>query len=432
MKVIRSTTITIKYATNKKKTDLLVFLVEYVRVVNCYVDAFWNNPAVTETKHLTQNVVNHVSDTWLTYRARQDAARQALAKCRSTKASFATWKENGDTNKTTCKKPRVRKLKAMLSINCVKFERSLKGSFDAWLHFSSLGNKLNFRLPVKLHSHYHKLAKAGRRCTSFEISEDKVKISFEIDTGKKHEPTGCVGLDTGINALASISTGKQFGTEIKQKIAKIKRCEYGSKGQQRARISLKQYIDLVCKQVMLISGLTLLVIENLKGITKGTKLKGRLSKNMRSSVGVWNVRYFHNRLEQQCEINRVSFRTVPAYYTSQTCPCCGNCQKENRNGLLFKCLRCGYADNADISASKSILNRFLSGKYSAGCSGLADERTVDDMTNLLECLFRQQNIRTTIRKPKRFRHRPSSTGTVRKNNTVSVSKRKIKKLVKIS
>lgn len=45
-------------------------------------------------------------------------------------------------------------------------------------------------------------------------------------------------------------------------------------------------------------------------------------------------------------------------YTSQTCSCCGNVDKGNREGVSFKCTVCGYKANADLNASINILNRF--------------------------------------------------------------------------
>lgn len=66
-----------------------------------------------------------------------------------------------------------------------------------------------------------------------------------------------------------------------------------------------------------------------------------------------------------CEWNRVSFRSVSPYYSSQTCPCCGYVDRGNRKGEIFKCLKCDHADNADINAGMNILLRFLTGPYGA-------------------------------------------------------------------
>lgn len=64
------------------------------------------------------------------------------------------------------------------------------------------------------------------------------------------------------------------------------------------------------------------------------------------------------------EENRVTFRSVPPYYTSLECSNCGHIEKGNRlSQELFVCQRCGYTDNADYNASKVILKRFTTGTY---------------------------------------------------------------------
>jgi transposase len=50
-----------------------------------------------------------------------------------------------------------------------------------------------------------------------------IQFCFEIETGPKLEQGECVGIDTGINALASENTGKQYGLEVKQHIERVKR-----------------------------------------------------------------------------------------------------------------------------------------------------------------------------------------------------------------
>lgn len=94
-----------------------------------------------------------------------------------------------------------------------------------------------------------------------------------------------------------------------------------------------------------------------------SKAKRLLAKNIRRSIGTWNWKYWLKRLEAQCEINRISFRSVAPYYTSTTCPVCGQSDRGNRNGELFLCLNCGHTDNADINAGKNIRNWFLTGLY---------------------------------------------------------------------
>ena len=45
-------------------------------------------------------------------------------------------------------------------------------------------------------------------------------------------------------------------------------------------------------------------------------------------------------------------------YTSQTCPSCGHCEKENRpTQAEFECRQCGYTNNSDVVGAINVLNR---------------------------------------------------------------------------
>ena len=72
----------------------------------------------------------------------------------------------------------------------------------------------------------------------------------------------------------------------------------------------------------------------------------------------WNLGLWHKAIKQKCEVNCVRLHQVEPRHTSQTCPLCGNVDKRNRDGTLFRCIACGYESNADLNASINILNRF--------------------------------------------------------------------------
>jgi len=283
------------------------------------------------------------------------AAREAVDMCKS--SSLLAKKK-----KINPVKPNHYGNKMSLSKLSCELGMSETEEFDAWLKVYCVGENLMLNIPIKFHRQFHKLNESGELLGSFIVFEDCVQFSFRIETGKKKLVSNCVGIDTGINALATLSTNEQLGTDLKTLISKIKRCKQGSKGHGRAIKTLKDYISITAKQIAQ-SDIDLIVTEDLKNITKNTKLKGRLSKNMRSSIGKWNVSYWLMRLEQKCEENRVSFRRVKPHYTSQTCSVCGSVDRRNREGKNFLCLKCGHEANADINAAKNILNRFLTGKY---------------------------------------------------------------------
>ena len=59
------------------------------------------------------------------------------------------------------------------------------------------------------------------------------------------------------------------------------------------------------------------------------------------------------------------FQCVNPYKTSQMCPECNHTQRENRKGENFKCLKCGFSEQADYVGSLNIRDRFLTERYGA-------------------------------------------------------------------
>ncbi len=356
MKTMRSSRCSLKFLNKNKRQVLEEVLQEYGRVVNGFIDLFWENtPKKTE---LLKPIVDSVN-TWMTFRLRKVAAREAIDMVLSAK--------NREDDKPPVK-PRHAGKRMCVSSTIAELQLSKTKEFDAWIHLASIGKGIILDVPIRFHKHFNRLSSRGVRLNSYIITNKNVQFSFEVETGPKLPKDHCVGIDTGINALASVSTEQQFGKDIKKCIDRIKRCKHGSKGQKRAVRALRQRMDEVAKEITGFS--SLVVVENLKNITKKTKVKRRLNKSMRRSIGRWNVRYWLNRLEMTCQDRNVSFRTVSPAYTSQMCSACGHVDRGNRNGEVFKCLKCGHEANADVQASKNILARFLTGPYGAGCKPL--------------------------------------------------------------
>ena len=104
-----------------------------------------------------------------------------------------------------------------LTEQVVKYSESESDSFDFWLSLTAIASDKSVKLmiPIKRHKHFTKLQKKGRLQKSYTISKDCVQFAFEIDTGNKKKGKNAIGVDTGINALASLSTGEQFGRTSK-------------------------------------------------------------------------------------------------------------------------------------------------------------------------------------------------------------------------
>ena len=352
MKIKRSTKCSLKFANHSKQDKLNTILLEYGRVVNIFINSFWEE--TPGKKDLLKPIVG-IPKTWLSATLRQVAAREAIDMIN---ASKKRWGNKAKIPVHKCNRMYV-------SSTIANLELSNTNEFDAWLKLRCIGNKLKIGLPIRFHKHYNKLGEMGKRLNSYIITRDYVQLVFEIETGTKRTKGKLLGLDSGINALATTSDGKQYGTDIKLMIDRIKRCKHGSRGQKQARRALRQRMNEVAKEVVS-KETRLLVVENLRGVNKNSKKKRRVGESTRKSLGIWIYRYWLEKLKRECEDQRLVYRSVSPYYTSQTCSKCGHIQRENRSGDKFKCLNCGYKANADYNASLNILERFLTGQYGAG------------------------------------------------------------------
>lgn len=236
MKLIRSTKCSLKFSTKKKTEDLTTILTEYGKVVNIFINYFWNNPDDCNKTKLLKPIVD-IPETWLSARLRKVAAREAIDMISATQER---WKDK--PNKMVMPVHKGNRMYVSCTIaDLIPSKQSVE--FDAWLHIQSIGNKMIIDLPIKYHKHFNIYNNIGKRLNSYIISKDYVQFSFEIITESKRDGKKCIGIDTGINALASVNNGNQYGKDIKDCIERVKRCKQNSKGYHVAKRALKQ-LDL--------------------------------------------------------------------------------------------------------------------------------------------------------------------------------------------
>ena len=349
MKIKRSSKCTLKFATESKKQRLYEIMDEYSRVVNIFIDLFWENDFVAG--QLTKNIYAMPASV-LSARMRQCAAREALGMVDGARQAKSA-------------KPRHTGKKCIWSAQVAGLEAG-SNSFDLWLKIYSIGTGDVFYIPLKKHFHFNKYAD-WKQATSITVHREYIQISFEKEVGKKNPSPYALGIDVGINSLLTASNKSWFGDQIKPLIEKIKRKCQGSKAYQRAKKELRYYLHRVVKLFFnqLPEEVGLIVVEQLKNLKKG---KGQRNKGFRKTLSNWNYRELLKVVQMRAEENRARFRTVNPAKTSQTCPLptCSHTQRENRVGKVFRCLRCGYSDDADYVGSLNILTRFLTGQYGAG------------------------------------------------------------------
>jgi putative transposase len=98
-----------------------------------------------------------------------------------------------------------------------------------------------------------------------------------------------------------------------------------------------------------------IVLEELKikEMTKKGSKKTKLNSLIRSSAWKLLENQFKYKLNWYQKNGKLIL--IKPYNTSRICFKCKYCEKTNRKEDVFKCLKCGHEDHADINAAKNIL-----------------------------------------------------------------------------
>lgn len=347
--MIRKSTFKLDYANTGKLNDLDRILEESVRVVNLFIELLWETGA--SPKFVTAKV-----DTWLSARMQQCLGKQASEIVRSQrKRKFKT-------------KPLFKRASINLDSRFLSYAQG-GNSFDFWITLASVGAKLKLKLPSRKHRHFNgfqetdwKLRGGGRLRKT--VQGYFLDVYFEREPEPKPPGQACVGLDAGYKKLAVLSDGQVVGRDIEQKCEKISRKKQGSKAFRRA---LRERDNYIRQQINLIdlSRMAVLVVEDLKDVRKDARKKKRLSKKFMNKFQRWTYSQLLGWLEDRCEVVGVQLHRVNPAYTSQTCSRCGAVDKASRKGEKFCCTSCGHTADADVNASQNISMKFLeTGVYS--------------------------------------------------------------------
>lgn len=210
-----------------------------------------------------------------------------------------------------------------------------------------------------------------------------INLILRLDTPEP--PTGggkVVGLDMGQRYMATLSNGVQVsGGSLRSRRVhyRNKRAEVRSKlDTQRTRGLKNLWERLGGKERRFVNhtlhSLAKRIVESLKpgdtlAIEDLTGLRGRTTKRGREARhlhNLWPYSQFRFVLEYKAVLCGVRVVVVDPRDTSKTCSRCGCCERANRKSqACFRCIQCGYQDNADRNAALNIAQR----AGSAGKSG---------------------------------------------------------------
>lgn len=107
-----------------------------------------------------------------------------------------------------------------------------------------------------------------------------------------------------------------------------------------------------------------LQVKNMMRSAKGTveepgrNVAQKTGLNRSMSEQAWSTFFF--MLEYKAERAGTRFEKVDPKYTSQTCSRCGTVDAESRKDERFRCVHCGFTDDADHNAAVNVLSRGMS------------------------------------------------------------------------
>ncbi len=340
--MIRRVQINVSYA-NKGKLSLLDDLfTEAQKVINLYIEVIWNQ------KDFKSKFVTFKVDTWLSARLQQCLGKQALEIVKSQRKK----------HKKTM--PLFHRNVINLDSRFVDFQFD-KNSFDLWIKLTSLGNKLNLKLPSHKHKHFHHFSDWNVKQSVRLRKSDSgyfIDLYFEKDAPELKPFGKEIGVDCGYKKLLVTSEAKVFDTGLEEVYEKISRKKQGSKRFKEALAERDNKINESLNKIAF-EEIKTIIAEDLKEVKKESK--GKIHKKFNNKLQRWSYPKVLGRLELHCEEQGILFMKVNPAYTSQTCCICGHTHRNNRFGEKFLCLSCGYEADADYNAAVNILHR---GAYS--------------------------------------------------------------------
>ena len=218
----------------------------------------------------------------------------------------------------------------------------------------------------------------SQKCGKWYVS---IQTEFETETPKPNG--GEIGIDMGIVRFATLSSGEYFEPinafkNLKGKLAKLqkrfKNKTKFSKNWQKLKAKIaklhhkisnirKNYLHQISSRIS--KNHAIVYVEDLQVANMSKSAKGNVEqhgKNVKQKSGLnravldqsWYE--FRRQLAYKLAWNGGFLFAVPPQNTSRCCPSCGCTTKENRQTQAnFKCIECGYQNNADVVGAINIL-----------------------------------------------------------------------------
>ena len=235
------------------------------------------------------------------------------------------------------------------------------------------------RVPLALYRRAKEaLAQYPKLCTGVTLNKRQgqwyATLVVEKANRKPERKGKVVGVDIGMAAIGTTSTGEQYG-QVSEALARRVH-------QQATSFARKQKLNACLKR----KGLPVVGLDNRKAEAFARNAIGRALneliaslpadapvalerlnvKEMRFKSRLMNRRlrasqlgYIKDKLRFKLDEHGIRYRSVQPAYTSQQCSRCGCVSELNRKAQAeFVCQQCGLVCHADVNAAQNIAERF--------------------------------------------------------------------------
>lgn len=258
------------------------------------------------------------------------------------------------------------KTKPVAKNKFIRFDKRTFSFKDGKVSVSTVNGRNKFQINIP--KHFHKYLDWECKASTLILRNNQLWLNliFNKET-KLNKPEIVLGIDRGINNIAVCSDNNFYNSKqlknVKGKYQYLK-ATLQSIGTSSAKRHLKKLSGrekrfvrdvnhCISKQIVN-KNYDSFALEDLK------KLPINKGKRFNKKLGNWSYHQLGNFVGYKAEELEKTIIKVNPRYTSQTCSKCGNAERSNRNGNLFKCGKCNFQLNADLNASRNIANSGIS------------------------------------------------------------------------
>lgn len=344
-KIVRTIKLNLDHLNAGKRDKLKVFLRKYVEISNYFIHRFWSS------KDCYGNYFDYKSVASITKRFNTTAR---LTQCIA-KHSKEIIRQTRSRRTAKNRIPRITIPNARLDYRFFVL-RKFDGAHEYIITLKSGLPSITIPITIPIYYKTKFLNKGWNLSKSIRFSETNGRLFLQFFIEKsfiKNEKVDGIGLDTGLNCMLAGSDGQRVGEDFSIVMQK--------------NLKKKRYASIILNEIrrnvnnLNLDEIGVAVVEDLSYINRRAP-RGKFSRKVNRLLSIWPYAKVHKCIMQKCDELGISVEKVNPAYTSQTCHACGNIDRTNRQGVLFKCRQCSWTLNADYNAALNIKTRWLMGQ----------------------------------------------------------------------